>query len=152
MVLRKCPGLEDRSLDSTFSFFSEPQFPHLCNGVKNNPIEPSYIVGGSVNWSSTMKNSMELPLKTKNRASIWPCNPTPGHESESKVTQLCLTLCDPMDCSLPSSSIHGIFQARVLEWVAISFFICPEKNMIWKDTCTPVHCSTVYNSRDMGAT
>ena len=33
----------------------------------------------------------------------------------------CLTLCDPMDCSPPGSSIHGIFQARVLEWVAISF-------------------------------
>ena len=43
------------------------------------------------------------------------------YESESEVTQLCQTLCDPMDCSLPSSSIHGIFQARVLEWVAISF-------------------------------
>ena len=39
----------------------------------------------------------------------------------SEVTQLCLTLCDPMDCSLPSSSIHGIFQARILEWIAISF-------------------------------
>ena len=38
-----------------------------------------------------------------------------------KVTQLCPTLCDPMDCSPPGSSIHGIFQARVLEWVAISF-------------------------------
>ena len=36
------------------------------------------------------------------------------------VTQLCLTLCNPMDCSLPGSSVHGIFQARVLEWVAIS--------------------------------
>ena len=36
------------------------------------------------------------------------------------VTQLCLTLCDPMDCSLPGSSVHGISQARVLEWVAIS--------------------------------
>ena len=42
-------------------------------------------------------------------------------ESESEVVQLCLTLRDPMDCSLPGSSIHGIFQARVLEWVAISF-------------------------------
>ena len=39
----------------------------------------------------------------------------------SEVTQLCLTPCDPMDCSLPHSSVHGIFQARVLEWVAISF-------------------------------
>ena len=39
----------------------------------------------------------------------------------SEVSQLCPTLCDPMDCSLPGSSVHGIFQARVLEWVAISF-------------------------------
>ena len=37
------------------------------------------------------------------------------------VTQLCLTLCDPMDCSLPDSSIHGFLQARILEWVAIPF-------------------------------
>ena len=43
-------------------------------------------------------------------------------EGESEVTQSCRTLCDPMDCSLPSSSIHEFFQARVLEWVAISFF------------------------------
>ena len=39
----------------------------------------------------------------------------------SEVTQSCRTLCDPMDCSLPGSSVCGIFQARVLEWVAISF-------------------------------
>ena len=37
------------------------------------------------------------------------------------VTQLCLTLCDPMDCSLPGSSVHGISQARIREWIAISF-------------------------------
>ena len=42
-------------------------------------------------------------------------------KSESEVALSCLTLCDPMDCSLPGSSIHGIFQARVLEWVAIAF-------------------------------
>ena len=41
--------------------------------------------------------------------------------SESEVAQSYLTLCDPMDCSLPGSSVHGIFQARILEWVAISF-------------------------------
>ena len=40
---------------------------------------------------------------------------------QSEVAQSCLTLCDPMDRNLPGSSIHGIFQARVLEWVAISF-------------------------------
>ena len=42
-------------------------------------------------------------------------------KSESEVAQLRPTLSDPMDCSLPGSSIHGIFQARVLEWVAIAF-------------------------------
>ena len=40
-----------------------------------------------------------------------------------EVTQSCLTLCDPTDCSLPGSSVHGIFQARVLEWVAIAFSV-----------------------------
>ena len=39
----------------------------------------------------------------------------------SLCTQSCLTLCDCMDCSLPGSSIHGTFQARILEWVAISY-------------------------------
>ena len=41
--------------------------------------------------------------------------------SENEVAQSCPTLCDPMDCSLPGSSVHGIFQARVLEWGAIAF-------------------------------
>ena len=40
----------------------------------------------------------------------------------SSVAQSCLTLCDPMDCSLPGSSIRGILQARVLEWFAVSFY------------------------------
>ena len=42
-------------------------------------------------------------------------------KSESEVAQSCPTLSDPMDCSLPRSSVHGIFQARVLEWGAIAF-------------------------------
>ena len=42
-------------------------------------------------------------------------------KSESEVTQSCQTLSNPMDCSLPGSSIHGVFQARVLEWGAIAF-------------------------------
>ena len=41
-------------------------------------------------------------------------------KSESEVTQSCPTLSDPVDCSPPGSSIHGIFQARVLEWVAVA--------------------------------
>ena len=42
-------------------------------------------------------------------------------KGESEVAQSCLILSDPMDCSLPGSSVHGIFQARVLEWGAIAF-------------------------------
>ena len=42
-------------------------------------------------------------------------------KSEREVAQSCLTLSDPMDCSLPGSSTHGIYQARVLEWGAIAF-------------------------------
>ena len=51
-------------------------------------------------------------------------------KSESEVAQLCPTPSDPMDCSLPGSSIHGIFQARVLEWGANAFSIfgCKEYN------------------------
>ena len=44
-------------------------------------------------------------------------------KSESEVAQLCLTLSDPMDCSLPGSSVPGIFQARVLEWGVIAFSV-----------------------------
>ena len=44
-----------------------------------------------------------------------------GKKVKVLVTQLCPTLCDPMDCSSPGSSVHGILQGRVLEWVAISF-------------------------------
>ena len=49
--------------------------------------------------------------------------PSPVHnvKCESEVAQSCLTLSDPMDCSPPGSSVHGIFQARVLEWSAIAF-------------------------------
>ena len=46
-------------------------------------------------------------------------SPTP----ESEVAQSCLTLCNPMDCSLPGSSVHGIFQAIILEWVPGCYFL-----------------------------
>ena len=48
------------------------------------------------------------------------CRSLRKEERKKVVTQSCLTLCDPMDCSLPGYSVHGIFQARVLECVAIS--------------------------------
>ena len=53
-------------------------------------------------------------------------------KSESEVTQSCPTLSNPMDCSLPGSSIHGIFQARVPEWGAIAFSNIQNKDaLIW---------------------
>ena len=55
-------------------------------------------------------------------------------KSESAVAQLCPTLSDSMDCSLPGSSVHGIFQARVLEWGATAFSIhlleCPKSRRL----------------------
>ena len=55
------------------------------------------------------------------RQEHWSGLPFPSPMRESEVIQSCPTLCNPMDCSLPGSSIHGIFQARVLEWVASAF-------------------------------
>ena len=72
-------------------------------------------------WNAVLEKTLESPLDSK----IKPVNfkgSRPwiftGSESESEVAQSCLILSDPMDCSLPGSSIHGIFQARVLEWGA----------------------------------
>ena len=58
-------------------------------------------------------------LKFANTPLNW--NAQVGRKKESGVAQSCLTLCDPMDCSLPGSSVHGIFQAIVLAWASISF-------------------------------
>ena len=54
-------------------------------------------------------------------------------ESQSVVAQSCLTLSDPMDCSLPGSSIYGIFQARLLEWGAIAFSDLVLRGHLFKD-------------------
>ena len=74
-------------------------------------------------------------------------------ESEREVAQLCLTLSDPVDYSLPGSSVHGIFQARVLEWVAIASYlrlICKFLFLIawcsnsWFHACMVSHFSRVW--------
>ena len=94
-------------------------------------------------------------------------------KSESEVAKSCLTLSDPMDCSLPGSSIHGIFQARVLEWGAIAFSVTfiklstqlesavsfrilfdslqgPSRALISPDSSTCSHLSSVALSKDPG--
>ena len=63
-------------------------------------------------------------------------------KSASEVTQSCLTLRDPMDCSLPGSSAHGIFQARVLEWGAIAFFVVKTTGILFR--IVKIMCSYYY--------
>ena len=67
----------------------------------------------------------------------------------TEVTQSCPTLCDPMDCSLSGSSVHGIFQARVLEWIAISF----SRGSSWPMNQTQIsrtagRCFTIWATRE----
>ena len=66
------------------------------------------------------------------------------------VIKLCPTLCDPMDCGLPGSSIHGIFQARVLEWVAIAF---PRRSSLPRDwtrvSCTVGRRFTIWATKEV---
>ena len=60
-------------------------------------------------------------------------------KSESEVAQSCPTLCNPMDCSLPGSSAHGIFQATILEWGAIAFSVLPHRKKIFALLSLPHH-------------
>ena len=64
---------------------------------------------------------MQLKIKKKRKSERKIQREFPCSQPEVKGSQSCLTLCDPMDYSLPGSSIHGIFQARVLEWGAIVY-------------------------------
>ena len=73
--------------------------------------------------------------------------PVGMYRCEVKIAQSCPTLCDPMDCSLPGSSVHGIFQATVLEWVAISFSRASARPRDWiRISCIDrrilYHCAT----------
>ena len=75
--------------------------------------------------------------------------PSPSKKKkESEVTQSCPTLCDPMDCSLPHSYVYGIFRARVLEWVAISFSTGSSRPRDWTQvSCVVGRRFTVWATR-----
>ena len=79
-------------------------------------------------------------------------HPLPAYikAKKSKVTQSCPTLCDPMGYGLPGSSVHGIFQARILEWVAISF----SRGSSWprdrtQVSCIAGRCFTLWATREV---
>ena len=76
-------------------------------------------------WLPETVHSCQQPLLRCSEDYLW------------KVKCLSPTLCDPMDCSLPGSSIHGIFQARVLEWVAIYYSTLRLTLGFWQ---SPIHC------------
>ena len=70
-------------------------------------------------------------------------------KKQSEVAQSCPTLCDPMDCSLPGFSIQGIFQARILEWVAISFSRSSwPRDWNWV-SCIVSRCFTIWATREV---
>ena len=72
-------------------------------------------------FESQLCHVLMAELWAKDLASLSFSFPTYKKESESEVAQSCPTLCDPVDCSPPGSSVHGILQARILDWVAISY-------------------------------
>ena len=83
---------------------------------------PDSGIGPAVSYISCIGRWFFLPLsKIGSKFNIVPDSIYYLVERKEKVAQSCPTLCDPMDCSLPGSSTHGILQARILEWVAISF-------------------------------
>ena len=82
--------------------------------------------------------SMSIIKKTnKQTTTTKKTDKTASVSNFSEVIQSCLTLCDPMDYSLPGSSVHRIFQARILEWVAISF----SRRSSWPRDRTWVSCT-----------
>ena len=74
------------------------------------------------------------------------------YKGKREAAQLCPTLCNPMDSSPPGSSVHGIFQARVLEWVAIAFSrgFSPPRNRTWV-SCIIGRCFTVWATREVNS-
>ena len=114
--------------------------------VKRNDLEKKWgnrelnqICGFSKERTCTEKKSESKDTKSSND---FPENDFIYHiikwKSESEVAQSYPTLCDPVDCSPPGSSVHGILQARILEWVAISF----SRASSWPRDRTQVSCIT----------
>ena len=68
----------------------------------------------------------------------------------AKSLQSCLTLCNPVDCSLPGSSVHGIFQASVLEWVPLIRKGFPDSSVGKESACIPLEKGSVTHSSILG--
>ena len=113
--------------------------PTLCNPIDGSPpgsSVPGILQARILEWVAiSFSTAWKWKVKVK---------------SESKVAQSCPSLSDPMDCSPPGSSVHGILQARVLEWGAIAFSTSPPwpSSMTTLSACAPrQHCPLVEVSR-----
>ena len=104
-VARQAPLSMGFSRQENWSGVPCPPPEHLSS-LGTEPTSPA-LAGNSFTHWATWESSFYLQPTLK--------------ESESEVAQSCPTLCNPMDCSLSGSSVHGIFQTTVLEWIAISF-------------------------------
>ena len=109
LTLRDCVKKWPRAPESDSLDSSPAQSPSACATLSKLLLYASVFLSVKLWWKIVLTTSTELWLKML----LASC--------ECEVAQSRPTLCDPIDCSLPGSSIHGIFQARILEWVAISF-------------------------------
>ena len=143
-ILRKLRFFSEESEGVFWVFFNKPQANHFNQHIKSIVISLKLFPGIILTWNLTsfpnhfedvVHNRMSLPLKLQFPwkylewynleryycIMVWPCNYNLRVKVKVLVAQLCPTLCNSMDCSPPGSSVHGISQARILEWVAISF-------------------------------
>ena len=99
----------------------DPESGRSSSGGNGNPLQYSYLKSpmDTGAWRATVQRVAKSWTRQSTEHLVY--YRYEKVKSQSLVAQSCPTLCDPMDCSLPGSSVHGIFQARVLEWGAISF-------------------------------
>ena len=109
--LRIEPPSAARQADS----LAEPQGKPENTGVESLSLFHGIVPTQELNWGLRHCRCILYQLSIREAPIVFV-----KVKGKSKVAQSCPTLCDPVDCSLPGSSIHGIFQASILEWVAIS--------------------------------
>ena len=93
--------------------------PHVLHSIHESTFSPLQTLNNAPYWALVLEDHF-IAVFTSHLLKFL-LQGLLREASLHEFSQLCLTLCDPMGCSLPGSSVHGIFQARELEWVAISF-------------------------------
>ena len=118
-----CPGRRETLAGSGSLYWGKPLRGWQHTQQQGNTFSLKWSSGGGASpfWLHLRIWSQELFIHLVEESRAYTQIPNTQKGKESEVAQSCPTLCDPMDCSLPGSSVHGIFQTIVLEWIAISF-------------------------------